>query len=68
MQTYIDMEVLMESIQNAAMRRGLFVTYTPRLYQWAVINPKAEGKIVGRHPQLEKIFDILDKHPIRVMP
>ena len=73
MQTDCDMDVLIGTIQKAAMRRGLFCAYTPLYEAWTVINPATggqivgmRGQIVGMHAQLEKIFDILDEHPITV--
>ncbi|MCY4056661.1 MAG: hypothetical protein OXG44_01535 [Gammaproteobacteria bacterium] len=59
MQTDVDMEVLVESIQAAAMRRGLFVGYMPAFERWTVTNPHTT-EIVGGDKRLEKIFDVLD--------
>ena len=66
MQTDCDMDVLMDTLQKAAMRRGLYVAYTPLYQAWTVINPATGGQMVGKRVQLEKIFDILDEHPITI--
>ena len=64
MQTDFDVDVLMGTIQRAAMRRGLFVTYFPMLEKWTVADPVDGGKIVGDATQLETIFDVLDEFEI----
>ena len=62
MQIEFDVEVLMETIQNAALRRRHFVAYVPLRKTWCVTSPN--GLIRGERAQLEKIFDVLDTLPI----
>ncbi len=63
MQVDFDVDVLMASLQTAAMRRGLFVAYMPLIEKWTVNNPIG-GEVVGSEAQLEKIFGVLDQWEI----
>ena len=63
MQVDFDVDILMETIQGAAIRRSLYVAYMPMKQQWVVNNPMG-GKIVGSHARLENIFEVLDRWEI----
>ena len=66
MQIDFDMDVLMGAIQRAAVRRGMVVGYMVMDDVWTVTDLNRGGEIVGRNACLEKIFDVLDEHPITI--
>ena len=66
MQIDFDIDVLMESVQSAAKRRGHFVAYVPMYEKWCVTS--FGGRIVGGDEHLDRIYDVLDLLPIIIPP
>ena len=63
-QTEVDIQVLVDQIQEAALRRQLFVDWHVGHQKWTITSPNWGGAIVGWAEKLEDLFAVLDQYPI----